>query len=61
MENQEIPWRIQMERLIPVEIFRGITFFPFLPKRPKFSVLFVWITSARLHVERESEKFTDIL
>ena len=44
----------------PVEIFRkkgntfrGITFFPFLPKRPKFSVPFVWITSARLHVERK--------
>ena len=33
--------------------FRGITFFPFLPKRPKFSVPFVWITSARLHVERK--------
>ena len=49
MENPEIPWRIQMERFIPVEI----TFFPFLPKRPKFSVPFVWITSARLHVERE--------
>ena len=32
--------------------FRGITFFPFLPKRPKFSVPFVWVTSARLHVER---------
>ena len=53
MENQEISARIQMERLIPVEIFRkkrntfrGITFFPFLPKRPKFSVSFVWITSA---------------
>ena len=30
--------------------FRGTTFFPFLPKRPKFSVPFVWITSARLHV-----------
>ena len=49
-----------MERLITVEIFRkkrntfrGITFFPFLPKRPKFSVPFVWITSARLHVERK--------
>ena len=40
MENPEIPWRIQMERFIPVEI----TFFPFLPKRPKFSVPFVWIT-----------------
>ena len=26
--------------------FRGITFFPFLPKRPKFSVPLVWITSA---------------
>ena len=23
--------------------FRGITFFPFLKKRPKFSVPFVWI------------------
>ena len=33
--------------------FRGITFFPFLPKRPKSSVPFVWITSARLHVERK--------
>ena len=43
MENPEILWRIQMERFIPVEIFRkkrntfrGITFFPFLQKRPKF-------------------------
>ena len=60
MENLEIPGRIQMERFIPVEIFqkksnsfRGITFFPFLPKRPKFSVPFVWINSARLHVERK--------
>ena len=49
-----------MERFIPVEIFlkkgntfRGIPFFPFLPKRPKFSVTFVSITSARLHVERK--------
>ena len=33
--------------------FEGITFFPFLPKRAKFSVPFVWITSARLHVERK--------
>ena len=33
--------------------FRGITFFPFLPKQPKFSVPFVWITSARLHIERK--------
>ena len=43
MENPEILWRIQMERFIPVEIFwkkrntfRGITFFPFLQKRPIF-------------------------
>ena len=52
MENPEIPWRIQMERFIPVEILRGITFFPFLTKRPKFSVPFVWII-ARHRVERE--------
>ena len=31
-------------------IFRGITFFPFLPKQ---YVPYVWITSARLHVERK--------
>ena len=56
-----------MERFIPVEIFRkksdtfrGIAFFPFLPKRPKFCVPFVWITSARL-LSRESENFTGIL
>ena len=49
-----------MKWFIPVEIFReksntfrGITFFPFLPKQPKFSVPFVWIASARLKVERE--------
>ena len=60
MENPEIPGRIQMAPFIPVEIFRqksntfrGIIFFPFLPKRPKFSILFVWITSARLHAERK--------
>ena len=33
--------------------FRGITVFPFLPKRPKVSVPFVWITSARFHLERK--------
>ena len=57
MVNPEIPGRIQMERFIPVEIFRkkSNTFevLPFLLKRPKFSVPFVWITSARLHVERK--------
>ena len=49
-----------MEQFIPVEvfrkkkyIFRAIAFFPFLPKRPKFSVPFGWITSARLHVVRK--------
>ena len=49
-----------MERLIPVEIFRkksntfrGINVFPFLPKRPKISVPFFWITSATLHVEKK--------
>ena len=60
MEN---PGRIQMERLIPVEIFRkksntfrGTTFSSFLPKRPKFSVPFqpfVLIASAGLHLEIE--------
>ena len=60
MEDPETPGKIQMERFIPVEsfrkkshTFRGITFSPFLPKRPKFSVPSVWITSARLHVERK--------
>ena len=60
MGNPEISGKIQMARFILVEIFRikrntfrGITFFPFLPKRPKFSVPFVWITSARLQVERK--------
>ena len=67
MKNLEIQGRIQMERFISVEIFRkksntfqGITFFPFLPKRPKFSVLFVWITSAGF-MSRESENSTGIL
>ena len=64
MENPEIPGRIHMERFIPVEIFRkkgntfrGITLLPFLPKRPRFSVPFVWITSARLHVQRKRKLY----
>ena len=64
MENPEIPGRIQMERFIPVETFgeksntfRGITFFPFLSRRSKFSVPFVWITSARLHVQRKGKLY----
>ena len=59
-KTRKIRGRIQMEGFIPVEIFRkksntfrSITFFPFLPKRPNFSVTFAWITSARLHVERK--------
>ena len=36
-----------------INTFQGITFCPFLPKRPKFSAPYVWITSARLHVERK--------
>ena len=54
--------RIRMERFIPMEIFReksntfrGITFFPFVPKRSKFSVPFVRTTSARLHVQRRQK------
>ena len=31
--------------------FQSITFFPFLPKRPTFSVTFVWITSKREKVK----------
>ena len=49
-----------MERFSPVEMFlkksntfRGITFLPFLPKRPKFSLPFVWITTAWLQVQRK--------
>ena len=59
MENPEITGRIQMERFIPAEIFReksntfrGKILLPFLPKRPNFSVPFVWITSASLHPEK---------
>ena len=62
MRNPEIPGRIQIERFIQVEIsrkkvipFEVSTVFPFLPKRQKFSVPLVWITSARLHVKRKRE------
>ena len=64
MENPEILGRSQMERFIPVEIFReksntfrGKILLPFLPKRPNFSVPFVWITSARLHVQRKRKLY----
>ena len=36
-----------------INTFRGITFFPFLQRRPRFSVPFVSITSVSLHVERK--------
>jgi len=49
-----------MEWFIPVETFRkklktfrGITFFPLWPKRPKFFATFVWIASARHPFERK--------
>ena len=38
------------ETVHPGGNFAG-TVFPILPKRPKFSASFVWITSARLYVE----------
>ena len=60
MENLEIPGRIQIEQFTLVDFlrkksntFRGITFFPLSPRRPKFSVPFVGITSARRQVERK--------
>ena len=55
MEFSVIPVRIQMERFIPVDVFRkkgntfrGISFFSLLPKFPKISVPFVHSYSARL-------------
>ena len=48
MEFSVIPWRIKMERFIPVEsfrkkviTFRGISFFSLLPEFPKISVPFL--------------------
>ena len=40
------------EKVLPLRK-KGITFLPFLLKRPNFSVPFVWIISARLQVERK--------
>ena len=64
MENLEIPGRIQRERFTLVDFFRkksntfrDITFFPLSPKRPKFSVPFVGITSARRQVERKRKNY----
>ena len=66
MENPEIPGRIQMEQFIPVEFtrknrtFRGITFSPFLPKRPNF-LYHLFGLPVPGFMSRESEKFTGIL
>ena len=64
MENPEIPGRIQLERFNPVKIvrkksntFRGITFIPFLPKRPKF----LFGLPVPGFKSRESGKITGIL
>ena len=43
-------WKLSGEKN---NTFRGITFFPFLPKQPEYSVPFFCITSARLQVERK--------
>ena len=67
MENPEIPGRIQMERFIPVEIFRkksntfrGITFFRFSRNNRNFLYhLFGLLVPG--FMSRESEKFTSIL
>ena len=67
MENPEIPGRIQMERFIPVEIFRKkvipfeeLPFFRFSRKNRNFLYhLFGLLVPGFL--SRESEKFTGIL
>ena len=53
-----------MERFIQVECFRemgntlgGITLFPFVLKRQKFSVPFVWIASASVPPERKQNVY----
>ena len=66
MENLVIPGRIQMERFIPVGIFRnrgnifqGITstFFALLPKWLKFFAPFVRLTSVRFPLEADGDWF----
>ena len=52
-KNTSTIWpKFSTEIFVQMITARGITFFPFLPKRAKFSVPFVWI-SARLQVERK--------
>ena len=50
--NGSSRWKFSGKIVIPFEVL-----FPLLPKRPKFSVPFVWITSARLPVERERKVY----
>ena len=58
MENPVIPGKIQMGRIIPVEIFRKKSnTFRGITKRPKCFVPFVWLTSARLALEAEGDLF----
>ena len=67
MENPEIPGRIQMERFIPVEIFRKkvipfevLPFSRFYRNDPNFLYhLFGLLVPG--FMSRESEKFTGIL
>ena len=48
------PVEIFRKKVIPFEV---LPFFPFSPKRPKFFVPFVWLTSARLPLKAEGEKW----
>ena len=63
MENPDIPGRIQMERLIPVEILQKkeipLEVLPFsrFYRNDRNFVPFIWITSARLHVQRKRKLY----
>ena len=48
--NGSSRWKFSGKKVPPFEVS---LFSPFLPKRPKCFVPFVWITSARLHVQRK--------
>ena len=48
--NGSSRWKFSGKKVMPFEVF---PFNPFLLKRPKFVVPFVWITSARLHAQRK--------
>ena len=67
MENPEIPWRIQMERFIPVEIFRKkVIPFEVLPfsrfyRNDRNFLYHLFGLLVPGFMSRESEKFTGIL